>query len=221
MERSEQRAEVSGVDERTESIYEWLYGHSRVFAIAAVVVVLALGGVALRSRYLVGQEAQGQKALQTAQQSLVQGNTPLAQTDLQRLISTRKGTAAASQGAMLLAQLYYQQGQYQKGIDALQNSNAAAKEFSAPVEALIADGYSQLGRPADAASHYRRAAEETRFKADREDYLANAARSLVVAKDTAAARQIWQDLASDDASNIAAEARIRLGELSARPAPKS
>lgn len=221
MERSEQRADVSGVDERTESITEWLYGHSRTFTIAGVIIVLALGGVWLRARYQVGQEAQAQQVLTTAQQSLMQGNTPLAQTDLQRLIATRKGTAGASQGAMLLAQLYYEQGQYQKGIDALQNSNAASKEFTAPVEALIGDGYSQLGKPADAAAHYRRAAEETRFKADRENYLANAARSLVAAKDTAAARQIWQDLAKDDASNIAPEARVRLGELTARAEPKS
>ena len=62
---------------------------------------------------------------------------------------------------------------------------------------------------------------ELEVVSDRENYLANAARSLTAAKDTAAARQIWQELAKDETSNLAPEARIRLGELSARPASKS
>ena len=221
MERTEERAAGGGVDERTESIFEWLHANSRLFGIAlAVVVAVALGGW-LYTRAQAGKELRAEQDLQRAQASMVQGNTPLAQTDLEKLVSSRGGTSGASQGAMLLAQLHYQAGEYQKGIDVLEKSGAARKEFSAPVEALIGDGYSQLGKYSEAAAHYRKAADATRFKADRENYLADAARNLTEAKDTTAARQIWQDLAGDESSPLAAEAKIRLGELLARPAAKS
>lgn len=221
MERSEERAAAGGVDDRTESIFEWLHGNSRLFGGAlAVVAAVALGGW-LYTRAQAGKELRAEQDLQRAQASIVQGNTPLAQTDLEKLVSSRGGTSGASQGAMLLAQLHYQAGEYQKGIDVLEKSGAARKEFSAPVEALIGDGYSQLGKFSEAASHYRKAAEATRFKADRENYLADAARNLTEAKDTSAARQIWQDLAAEQNSPLAAEAKVRLGELLARPAAKS
>ena len=220
MERSE-RAATGGADERTESIFEWLHANSRLFGIAAAVVAaVALGGW-LYTRAQAGKELRAEQDLQRAQASIIQGNTPLAQTDLERLVSSRGGTSGASQGAMLLAQLHYQAGEYQKGIDALEKSGAARKDFEAPVEALIGDGYSQLGKFAEAAAHYRKAADATRFKAERASYLADAARNLTAAKDTAAARQIWQDIAGDETSPLAAEARVRLGELTARPAAKS
>lgn len=221
MERSDERAAAGGVDDRTESIFEWLHANSRLAGIAvAVVIAVALGGW-LYTRAQAGKELRAEQDLQRAQASMLQGNTPLAQTDLEKLISSRGGTSGAAQGAMLLAQLHYQAGEYQKGIDALEKSGAARKEFTAPVEALIGDGYSQLGKFADAAAHYRRAAEVTRFKADQQNYLADAARNLMAAKDTAAARQIWQDIAKDESSTLAPEAKVRLGELTARPESKS
>jgi tetratricopeptide (TPR) repeat protein len=218
-ERSEKDAAL-GLDDRTESIFEWLHVNSRLVAGAVgVVAVVAIGGW-LYTRNQAGKELRAQQTLQRAEQSLVQGNAPLAETDLQKLISTQKGTAGASQGAMLLAQTYYDKGQYQKGLDALEKSGAAQKEFEAPAEALIADGYSQLGKYADAATHYRKAADVTRFQNDREGYLADAARSYAAAKDTAQARQMWQEVLKNENGVFAAEARVRLGELTARPVTK-
>jgi predicted negative regulator of RcsB-dependent stress response len=221
-ERSDKNAARGvGVDERTESIFEWLHVNSRLVGIAgAVVAVVAIGGW-LYTRNQAGKELRAQQTLQRAEQSLVQGNTPLAQTDLQKLISTQGGTAGASQGAMLLAQTYYDKGEYQKGLDALEKSGAARKEFEAPAEALIGDGYSQLGKYAEAATHYKKAAEVTRFKSDREGYLADAARNYAAAKDTAQARQTWEEVLKDEDGVFAAEARVRLGELTARPISKS
>lgn len=210
-----------GLDDRTESIFEWLHVNSRLLTIAVVVVAVAAVGGWLYTRNQAGKELRAEQALLRAEQSLGQGNIPLAQTDLQKLISTQSGTAGASQGAMLLAQSYYDKGEYQKGIDALEKSGAARKEFEAQAEALIGDGYSQLGKYSDAAAHYKKAADVTRFKNDREGYLADAARNSMAGKDTAQARQLWQEVLKDESSAFASEARVRLGELTARPVAKS
>jgi len=219
-ERSE-KGTSRDLDERTESIFEWLHVNTRLVTIAAVVVAVAAVGGWLYTRAQAGKELRAEQALLRAEQSIGQGNVPLAQTDLQKLISTQSGTAGASQGAMLLAQTYYDKGEYQKGIDALEKSGAARKEFEAGAEALIGDGYSQLGKYAEAATHYRKAADATRFKNDRDGYLADAARNLMAGKDTAQARQLWQEVLKDENSMFAAEARVRLGELTARPITKS
>jgi len=83
---------------------------------------------------------------------------------------------------------------------------------------MIANAYSQLSKPAEAAAHYRKAADVTRFEGERDNFLADAARHLIAAHDTAAARQIWQDLANNPKSEMAPEAHLRLGELTAAPA---
>ena len=219
-ERSEKNASRD-LDERTESIFEWLHVNSRLVTIAVVVVAVAAIGGWLYTRNQAGKELRAEQALLRAEQSLGQGNIPLAQTDLQKLISSQGGTAGASQGAMLLAQTYYDKGEYQKGIDALEKSGAARKEFEAGAEALIGDGYSQLGKYAEAATHYKKAAEVTRFQNDREGYLADAARNYMAGKDTAQARQLWQEVLKNEGGVYAAEARVRLGELTARPVRKS
>lgn len=220
MERSEKNARV-GLDDRTESIFDWLHVNSRLVSIAAGVVAIVGVGGWLYTRAQAGKELRAAQTLQRAEQSMGQGNIPLAQTDLEKLISTQKGTAGAAQGAMLLAQVHYDRGEYQKGIDALTRSGAASKEFEAPAEALIGDGYSQLGKYAEAAARYRKAAEVTRFPNDRDGYLAEAARNYAAANDTAQARQIWQEVLKNGNGVWASEARIRLGELTARPAAKS
>lgn len=212
------RPRTDTLDDRTESITEWLHVNSRLAGIAVgVVAALALGGW-LYTRAQAGKELRAEQTLRRAEQSVAAGNAPLAQTDLEKLASGYRGTAGASQGAMLLAQLHMEKGEYQKAIDVLQNNEAARKDFAAPVQAMIANAYSQLNKPADAAAHYRRAAESTRFEGERESLLADAARHLAAANDTAAARQIWEAIAKNPRSELAPEARLRLGELSAQAA---
>ena len=215
MPTTEERPRDQTVDVRTESITEWLHVNSRFVGIAVgVVAAVALGGW-LYTRAQAGKEVRAEQTLRRAEQSVAAGNAPLAQTDLEKLASGYRGTSGASQGAMLLAQLHMDKGEYQQAIDALQKNEAGRKDFEAPVEAMIGDAYSQLNKPADAAAHYRKAAEATRFQAEREAYLADAARHLTIANDTAAARQIWQTIAGNPKSEYAPEAHLRLGELTA------
>ena len=81
----------------------------------------------------------------------------------------------------------------------------------------VASGYEGGGRFADAAGHYRRAAELTRLEDERDIYLANAARAYQAAGNKAEAVAIWRQLIDSEGTQ-SAEARVRLGELTAEPA---
>jgi tetratricopeptide (TPR) repeat protein len=83
----------------------------------------------------------------------------------------------------------------------------------------VAAGHEGAGRFADAAGRYRAAADLTRLEDERDIYLANAARAYQAAGNKAEAIQIWRRLADSEGTQ-AAEARVRLGELTAEPAKK-
>lgn len=208
-------------EERLESVTDWLKSNPRLTAVAlGVVAAFGVGGW-LYTRAQAGKEMRAEQALRRAEQSVAVGNAPLAQTDLQKLVRDYRGTTGASQGAMLLAQLHFQKGEWQAAIDALEKSDAGREDFEAPVQGMLGDAYSQLGKPAEAAARYRQAAAISRFEGERDAFLADAARHLVAASDTAGALQIWQELAKKERSELAAEARLRVGELTARPASRS
>lgn len=221
MESSTERRPPVDTEERLESITDWLKSNPRLTATAlGVVVAFGIGGW-LYTRAQAGKEMRAEQALRRAEQTVASGNAPLAQTDLQKLVRDYRGTTGAAQGAMLLAQLHFQKGEWQAAVDALEKSEAGREEFQAPVEGMLGDAYSQLNKPADAAAHYRKAAELSRFEGERDMFLADAARHLAAANDTAGALQIWQDLAKKERSELAAEARLRVGELSAKAASRS
>ena len=83
----------------------------------------------------------------------------------------------------------------------------------------IAAGHEGAGRFADAAAHYRRAADLTRLPDERDVYLANAARAYQAAGNKTEAIALWRRLIDSDGTQ-AAEARVRLGELMAEPAKR-
>lgn len=210
------------VEERTETVVEWVMDHARQVSIAVgAIVVLGLGGY-LYSRSRESNAMRADDALSRAEGTLSSGNAALAQSDLEKMVKRFEGTPAATQGTLLLASLLYERGQYQQGIDALAKVSSKGDPFMrAAAENLIGAGYEQMGKPADAASRYAAAAALTPFDADRANYQANAARALASAGNTAGATKIWTKLAEDAAGPNAAEARIRLGELEAKPAARS
>ena len=103
------------------------------------------------------------KALVSARESLDKGNLPLAQSDLQRVVSRYASTPAGLQAAMLLAQMDYDQGKYPDGQKALNDMLPEAKATGSEVaiRSLVGDGYMQMGKPLDAAKAYEAAATAT------------------------------------------------------------
>jgi len=209
-------------DDPTDSLAEWFRSNGRTTAIAATVIVL-LGGGAWLYRYASAQQAvQADEQLMQPERSLSAGNIPLAQTDLKRLIQRFGGTPAATQASMLLAQTYFDQGKNADGIAVLDkvSRRGASAPFAAAVEALTAVGESNAGKYGDAAKQYLKAAAASPYAAEQSQYKANAARAFAYAGDTTQAVALWTELAKDEKSPQAAEAHLRLGELTARAASK-
>jgi predicted negative regulator of RcsB-dependent stress response len=204
-------------DDRTESAMDWARANTKPIAIAAIVIALAAATWFFAKQWRERQADAAEVALNRARQSYGQGNLPLAQTDLKRVITRFGGSAAGSQASMLLAQAYYEQGKPDSGLKVL-NDGKPSDTDEAAFEALKGAGLEQKKEYVQAAERYRAAAGLADAKIAKDRFMADAARALTSANNKAEAAKIWSALANDNASTFAAEARVRLGELVATPA---
>ena len=207
-------------DDRTESVADWFALHVREIAIAATVVVVAVAGFYAYRRVSTGTETKAEQAYFAAQQAAGQGDNAQLESQLDRVAGQYRGTAGGTQAAMTLARLRYNAGKYDEGLATLQRlqDGGVSDEFKPAVAALLAAGYEGQAKFTDAASAYGKAADAARFEAEAAGYRADAARVLAMGGDTASAVKIWEQIAADPTAPLADEARVRLGELTARPA---
>ncbi len=205
--------------ERADNLMDWFQLHSKKVGWgAAAVVILAAGGWFYnQSQELKAQRAE--KAYFEAQRSLASGNLPLAESDLKKMITRYDGTKSSVGGRLLLAQVLYDQGKVQEGIDELKKAEGGAGEFGSSVHLVLASGLEQLKKHKEAAEHYEKAAEAARFDPDRQRYEALAASAYLNGADTTKARALWTKLGADSKGTVAGEARVRLGELDSAAQP--
>ncbi len=199
---------------------DWFQLHSREVTWASVAVIaLAAGGWFYnRSQELKSERAE--KAYFAAQRSVVSGNLPLAESDLRKMVQRYDGTSAATEGRLALAQILYEEGKYQAGIDALKEAGKAG-DFASAVHMVMAGGYDQLKKYKEAGAEYEAAAKAARFDADRQREQSLAAKAYLNGGDSAKAKAIWTELGADSKGTVAGEARVRLGEMAATPESKS
>ena len=203
-------------------LMEWVQVNSRLLGGAAAVIAVAAAGYWFYIRSQQIKTINADRSLMQAEQSLQSGNTALASSDLQRVVTRYKGTGAGTQAALLLAQTDYNAGKYQDGIKVLQEVSGHSGGGEATVQGLIGDGYSQMGKLSEAAKAYEKAASATIYENEKAYYRAKAARSFSSAGNIADARRLWTELSTDHKSqSVAAEARVRLAELDAKRAGKS
>ena len=122
---------------------------------------------------------------------------------------------------MLLAQVKLEQADHQGAVATLRElaEKNASGPYATPIRTLLGDAYSQLGKYAEAASEYERAALLTTAPNERALLLAKIGRAQTAAGNAAKAREAWEALANQsDNAGLAAEARVRLGELLATSA---
>jgi tetratricopeptide (TPR) repeat protein len=201
-----------------ESFTDWFMLHQREVIWGAVAVVVLAGGVWFYQRSQSIKAQRAETAYYQARQSAGSGNLPTAVTELQRVATRYDGTAAGAQAALSLGQVYYDQQKYKEGIAALKKAESKAPDdFRASVHVLEAAGYEELKDFGSAAEQYKLAADASRFPADKAQYQASAAQDYAAAGKLAEAKAIWTDLAKDETGPMAAEARVRLGELQATP----
>ena len=207
--------------DRAQTFFDWTRVNARLLTAGAVVIVIAAAGYwfYLRSREI--QAANAEKQLTTAKQSLSAGNLSLAQSDLQKVVSRYESTPAGVEAAMQLAQLDYDARKFQDGIATLQKvaGSSAASAVQPTILSLEADGYMQMGKPAEAAKQYEAAADATIYETEKAFQRAKAARAYQSAGNNEKAQQIWSSMLNDPKSaTMASEARVRLGELTAKTA---
>jgi predicted negative regulator of RcsB-dependent stress response len=206
-------------DDRAGSAMDWVRTNGKPISIGVLIVALAGIVWIVAKQYSDKRADRAEVALNRARQSYGQGNLPLAQTDLKRVISGFGGSAAGSQATMLLAQAYYQQGKADSGLAVL-NSGKPADTDEAAFEALKGAGFEQKKEYEKAAERYRAAAGMATAKISKDRYMADAARALTSAGKKTDAAAIWTTLSKDEGSAFAAEAKVRLGELVATAATK-
>lgn len=210
-------ATSAAFDDHAESAMDWARANAKPIGVAVVVVALAIAAWLFMKELRERQADRADAALNQARQSYTQGNLPLAQTDLRRVITRYGGSAAGSQATMLLAETFYEQGKPDSGLKVLNEGKAADADVPT-FEALKGAGLEQKKEYAQAAERYRAAAAQSKERLIKDRYLADAARALTLAGNKADAAKIWSALAADQTSPVTAEAKVRLGELTATPA---
>jgi tetratricopeptide (TPR) repeat protein len=120
----------------------------------------------------------------------------------------------------MLGQLKLEKGDYQGAADYLKGFAARLDgPNAAAAKGLLGDAYSQLGKAAEAAAEYEAASSTTNMPSEKAFYLARAGNAYMAANKNAEARKIWEALAKqEDNPAAAAEAKVRLGALTAQPA---
>jgi predicted negative regulator of RcsB-dependent stress response len=201
-----------------ETMTEWFMLHKREVAWAVLAIAIIIAGIWYyeRSQSLKSQRAE--TAYFQARQAAAAGNIPLAVSDLQKVVSRYEGTNPGTQAALTLAQMLYDQKKYKEGLDVLKAAESKAPDdFKPSIHVLEAAGNEELKDYVAAAEQYKLAAAATRFPIDKGEYQAAAARAYAAGGKAAEAKAIWTELAKDETSPSAAEARVRLGELEAKP----
>ncbi|MDQ6770397.1 MAG: tetratricopeptide repeat protein [Gemmatimonadota bacterium] len=205
-----------GADE--ESFSEWALAHKRevTWAVIALAIVVLGFWYYQRSQAIRAQRAESQYF--QARQSASAGNLPLAISDLTKVAARYDGTRAGAEASISLAQALYYQKKYKEGIAALKKAEGKAPfDFKSSIHVLEASGNEELKDFVAGAEQYKLAATVTKYPAEKAQYQAAAARDYMAAGKTAEAAAIWTELAKDETGPMAAEAKVRLGEVMAKP----
>ena len=209
---------LKSLPDTEQAFSEMLDRHKRHIAYVGIGIAVIGAGFWFSIRSKAIKEQHAETAFQAAMQSVLSGNVPLAQNDLKNVSIRYSGTTAGTEGAMELAKLDYNQGKYPQGLDALKGAVNGPKDMRFDVHMLMAAGYEGLSQSANAAKEYESAASAARFDSDRDRAKANAALEYAAAGNKKAAIDIWTALSDDPKSEVSGEAKVRLGELEARPA---
>ena len=212
-------ASPSGNEWDAERLKDWIVSNSRslTIGVSAAVILVAIYAFWQQSVRLKNERAEA--ALATAQGAFYSGNTTLAKSDLEKLVGRYPGTAGSTQAGLLLGQIMYGEGKYDDGIGSLTSLlGSAPSQFKSSIEELIAAGYADSNRAADAAEHFMKAAALAPFAADEQMYQADAARMYRAAGKVDEARAIWAELVKIPDSPVMTEAKVRMGEIDAKVA---
>ena len=196
-----------------DSLAAWLKANQKLVTIIGGGVVAVVLGVVLWQKSSATKIENAERAFFQAQTATSQ-NPAIAATELEKVATRYAGTSAGDRAALLMAQAMMTAGktaEAMKKLEALASSGGATR-LGATLQTLMAAGYENLNKPADAAKAYLAAAETSLgdAKAQRQ---ADAARAYMAAGNSTEALKLWTELGKNESGPLAAEARVRMGEL--------
>lgn len=203
---------------KATSFMDWFHVNSRWVAIGAVIVALGAGVAWYVPHQRVLASENADRMLLDAKRSMGSGNTQLAESDLRKVADRYAGTPSGIEAGMLIGELHLEQGEAAAAVTSLQQlvGKVGSGSSAAAARGLLGDALSQSGKAADAAAEYERAAAATPLVNEKAVLLSKAAYAYMAAGQVSKSRPIFERLATDAVSpSLAAEARVRLGELAA------
>jgi len=195
----------------------WIQARQRAIGLAAGLVLL----VGLVTWYMVEsgrrKQAQAGDALDRARAQIETGNYPQASTELQRVVQTYGGTDAALEATLALNQVRLLSGQAQLAVDELRkfaNSNPPAP-YNSAAHSHLGIALEAVGKPAEAAAEYQKAADLATEDYRKIDALLNVARVQRAAGNDKAAVEVLESVVKRFQAELAGvvEAKVRLAEL--------
>jgi predicted negative regulator of RcsB-dependent stress response len=198
-----------------ESLVEWARANSKRLSIGGIVLVAVAAAGLLWRASADKKEMRASQALASAQMVAQSGNAALAQSDLQAVLRRYGDTKAGAQARILLAQVYFSQGKTAEGLRELEAVGSGGM-YAASVHALKAAGLEQSGKSAEAAAEYEQAAAASKTDIAKASFQSDAARAYRAAGNNDAAKRLWDAIAKDETNPLSGEAKVRLGELTAK-----
>jgi outer membrane protein assembly factor BamD (BamD/ComL family) len=185
-----------------------------ITALAIIAATVIVGWFVLESGKRKEQFAA--RSLNQARAAAEAGNLPLASSELQRLITTYKGTDAASEAVITLNQVRMINGQSELAAVGLRDylGKKPDKKYVAPAYGLLGAALENSKRWAEAAEAYTNAANSAEVDYLKASYLVDAGRSYREAGKLAEAERAYRTvLQKYPKSPRFTEAQVRLAEL--------
>lgn len=174
----------------------WAQTNLRVIVAVAVVVVLGVGGLIYYRYYQTHRKAEAAIALMNLERTVNPANPALAARDIEKFVHRYDGTPAAEEARIALAQMYLQQNEAAKAVDALKGaeSRVDASPVGAQEAMLLAAARSAAGDTTGAIQTYLAVADNAKLDFRQQEALENAAMLRMQSGDYANAVPLYERL---------------------------
>ena len=201
-------------DDPIENVSSWVQTNQKPLLYGIVAITVAAGAIFLYRSNESSTREKASRALYEAQGPMAEGKLADAATALDKVATRYSGTSSGNQASILLAQVLFDQKKYDAGLAALTKAQSSASaDFAASIEGTMAAGYESLGKFAEAADHYGKAAGLAKFPVEKGQYQSSQARAYMSAGKPSDAGKIWLQLSKGDNLSFSQEAQVRLGEI--------
>jgi outer membrane protein assembly factor BamD (BamD/ComL family) len=196
----------------------WYEKHRRLLLFVLAFIALAALGTWFAMASSNRKEQFAARSLNQARAAAEAGNLPLASSELQRLITTYRGTDAANEAVITLNQVRMVNGQSELAAVGLREFVATKPpaKYLAPAYGLLGAALENSKQWAEAANAYTQASTAAEVPYLKASYLVDAGRAYRQAgRSTEAARAYRTILEKYSDSPSFTEAQVRLAELTA------